>query len=68
MAALPWADSWLFVLVVLLLFIWAPSVALVLLNKILASPGRSINVRIRLFPWPGIEIDAKNEHDENGRP
>ena len=44
---------------VILPFVWAPCVALVLLNKMFASPERAINVRIRLFPWPRIEIDAK---------
>lgn len=58
-AALSWGESWLFALVVLLPFVWAPCVVLVLLNKIFASPERAINVRIRLFPCPRIEIDAK---------
>lgn len=58
-AALSWGESWLFALVVLLPFVWAPWVVLVLLNKIFTSPERAINVRIRLFPWPRIEIDAK---------
>lgn len=58
-AALSWGESWLFALVVLLPFVWAPCVVLVLLSKIFASPERDINVRIRLFPWPRIEIDAK---------
>jgi hypothetical protein len=62
-AALSWGESWLFALVVLLPFVWVPCVVLVLLNKIFASPERAINVRIRLFPWPRIEIDAKASAD-----
>ena len=58
-AALSCGECWLFVLAVLLPFVWVPCVALVLLNKIFASPERAVNVRIRLFPWPRIEIDAK---------
>ncbi|WP_020667500.1 hypothetical protein [Amycolatopsis nigrescens] len=55
MTALSWGG---FVLVVVL-FAWATCIALLLLNKIVASPGRDISIRIRLCPWPRIEIEAK---------
>ncbi|WP_327094768.1 hypothetical protein OIE68_32415 [Nocardia vinacea] len=33
--------------------------AIVLLAKVLSAPEREIAIRIRMMPWPRIDIDAK---------
>lgn len=58
MAAQLWGASWLYIAITFLLLIWSPCVALVLLNKILASTHQAISVRIRLAPWPGVDITS----------
>ena len=56
MTTLPW-GAWLF-LVALILF-WTACVVVVLVHKILAAPEREIQVRIRVVPWPHVEIHAR---------
>ncbi|WP_329414840.1 hypothetical protein OG563_18855 [Nocardia vinacea] len=33
--------------------------AIVLLAKVLSAPEREIAIRIRMMPWPRIDVDAK---------
>jgi hypothetical protein len=72
MAAQLWGAPWLYIAITFLLLIWSPCVALVLLNKILASTHQAISVRIRLAPWPGVDITtsdaaASTDYRDHGR-
>lgn len=50
---------WLVIVLVLIALLWAGFVAIVLLAKALSAPEREIAIRIRMMPWPRIDIDAK---------
>ncbi|MEV2222851.1 hypothetical protein AB0E01_23600 [Nocardia vinacea] len=50
---------WLVIVLVLIALLWAGFVAIVLLAKVLSAPEREIALRIRMMPWPRIDIDAE---------
>jgi hypothetical protein len=58
-AALVSGNAWLFVLVVVLMLAWTGWLVLRLLAKVLDSSRREVRVRLRLNPWPDIEIETK---------
>lgn len=53
-------DSWVSVLLVLLTLVSAFGLALSLLGRILAAPDRDVSAKVRFFPLPRIDIDAKS--------
>lgn len=59
MASLFGAAPWPVVMLIVMAFAWAGFVAIVLLAKVLSAPEREIALRIRMMPWPGIDIEAK---------
>ncbi|MEV5837991.1 hypothetical protein [Nocardia sp. NPDC052112] len=58
---------WLVVVLVLIALLWAGFVAIVLLAKVLSAPDREIAIRIRMMPWPRIDIDAKASSSPTGQ-
>ena len=67
MVALTSGNSWLFVSVVALTLRWIAWLALALLTKVLSSPEREVSVKIRVIPWPQIEIEARHRR-RSGHP
>ena len=59
MAMLFSGNAWLFVLVVVLLLAWAGWLVLKLLGTVLTSARRDVRVKLRLTPWPEIEIETR---------
>ncbi|MEU0507129.1 hypothetical protein [Nocardia sp. NPDC005998] len=59
MASLFGAAPWLVVMLIVMAFAWAGFVAIVLLAKVLSAPEREIAIRIRMMPWPRIDIEAR---------
>ncbi|MFG1641319.1 hypothetical protein ACGFMK_13610 [Amycolatopsis sp. NPDC049252] len=55
MTTVPWG----FVALTLILPAWTAGIVLALVHKILAAPERDIRIRIRVVPWPRVEIDVK---------
>ncbi len=55
MTTVPWG----FVALTLALLAWTTRIVLAVVSKILAASERDIRIRIRVVPWPSVEIDVK---------
>ena len=55
MATLFGGNAWLFVLIVVLTLTWAGWLVL----RLLADPRRDVRIRLRLSPWPEMEIETR---------
>jgi hypothetical protein len=55
MATLFGGNAWLFVLVVVLVLTWSAWLVL----RLMADPRRDVRIKLRLTPWPEIEIETR---------